>query len=333
MSGSIPDIVVFTYPGSPWGNKVVSYLNVRGIKYTECRQPPVMPRPDLSKGLGINYRRIPVLAIGRDLYFDTRLMLEKLEQMIPEGKLGATDTQDRAFEKLFRDWAELALFSSAVLTMPPELPVFKNETFMKDRAGLTGRSFTAEDQAKRRPSALVDMRTHFELLEDLLSDGRKWLAGSENIRLVDIHAGFAIDWLLSMPNALPAEYFGPDLYPRTVEFMKRYQEADKTAARANTVKRSRGEEAVATILKSGFADDVKGIGKDPVQLAEGQTVKVSRTDDASSARHHFDTGKLVALNLQEVVISRSAGPSNTEIRLHFPRWKCGVAPFREAQLS
>ncbi|CAI6094818.1 unnamed protein product [Clonostachys chloroleuca] len=332
MSGSIPEIVLFTYPGSPWGNKVVSYLNVRGIKYTECRQPPVMPRPDLE-ALGINYRRIPVLAIGRDVYFDTRLILEKLEQMIPGETLGATDAQGRAFEKLFRDWAELSLFSSAVLTMPPELPVFQNETFMKDRSGLTGRSFTAEDQAKRRPAALVEMRTHFELLEDLLSDGRKWLSGSENIRLVDIHAAFPIDWLLSMPNALPAEFFGSDLYPRTAEFMKRYQETDKAAARANSVKKSRGQEAAAAILSSGFADDAKGVNKDPLELVEGQTVRVFRTDDASSARHHFDTGKLLTLNLQEVVISRSAGPSNTEIRLHHPRWKSGVAAFREAQLS
>lgn len=136
-----------------------------------------------------------------------------------------------------------------------------------------------------------------------------------------------------MPNALPAEFFGPDLYPRTVEFMKRYQETDKAAARANSVKRSRGQEAIATILGSGFTDDVKGVNKDPVELVEGQTVRVFRTDDASSARHHFDTGKLVALNLQEVVISRSAGPDNTEIRLHYTRWKCGVAAHREAHLS
>lgn len=52
-------------------------------------QPPVMPRPDAAR-LGIGYRRIPILAISRDIYLDTRLQLQKLEKL---------DTRQR------RDWA------------------------------------------------------------------------------------------------------------------------------------------------------------------------------------------------------------------------------------
>jgi len=42
------------------------YLGLRGLKYLQCIQPPQMPRPDLQ-ALGINYRKIPILAIGRDI--------------------------------------------------------------------------------------------------------------------------------------------------------------------------------------------------------------------------------------------------------------------------
>lgn len=48
-----------------------------------------MPRPDLEL-LGINHRRIPVLAIGRDVYLDTRLILSKLD---------AAPVSDRLFKQ------------------------------------------------------------------------------------------------------------------------------------------------------------------------------------------------------------------------------------------
>ena len=31
-----------------------------------------MPRPEITDELGVNYRRIPLLAIGNDVYIDTR---------------------------------------------------------------------------------------------------------------------------------------------------------------------------------------------------------------------------------------------------------------------
>jgi hypothetical protein len=32
----------------------------------------VLPRPEISGELGINYRRIPILAIGNDVYCDSK---------------------------------------------------------------------------------------------------------------------------------------------------------------------------------------------------------------------------------------------------------------------
>lgn len=59
-----------------------------------------MPRPILKDRLGINHRRIPILALGRDVYIDTRLMLRKLEALYPDGKLGATNAFDQGFEEI-----------------------------------------------------------------------------------------------------------------------------------------------------------------------------------------------------------------------------------------
>ena len=43
----------------------------------------MLPRPELSDLLGVTYRRIPVLAIGNDVYSDTSLIASVLETRFP----------------------------------------------------------------------------------------------------------------------------------------------------------------------------------------------------------------------------------------------------------
>lgn len=45
-----------------------------------------LPRQDITDRLGIGYRRIPVLAIGNDVYCDTSLIIPVLERKFPEEK-------------------------------------------------------------------------------------------------------------------------------------------------------------------------------------------------------------------------------------------------------
>lgn len=43
----------------------------------------MMPRPLLKETLGLSYRKIPILAIGREIYCDTSLIIEALEHYFP----------------------------------------------------------------------------------------------------------------------------------------------------------------------------------------------------------------------------------------------------------
>lgn len=43
-----------------------------------------LPRPDITDRLGIGYRRIPLLAIGNDVYCDTSLISLVLERSFPK---------------------------------------------------------------------------------------------------------------------------------------------------------------------------------------------------------------------------------------------------------
>jgi hypothetical protein len=103
------EIVLFNFPESVFGRRMVRYLNLRKLKFSQIRVPPNMPRPILSERLGVNYRRIPLMAIGRDVYIDTRIMLRKLESLYLDGRLGATDSFQQGFEDILEVSYSIAL--------------------------------------------------------------------------------------------------------------------------------------------------------------------------------------------------------------------------------
>jgi glutathione S-transferase len=149
-----------------------------------------LPRPDLE-ALNVNYRRIPVLSIGRDVYCDSRLILRKLEQLFPEGAIGASDPDQRAIERLLERWTtDAGIFSRAVALIPTNLASMNDPAFRKDREGFSGQrpgGWSKEKTEKGRPEALAHIRDAFELLEStLLADGRTWILKTDKPSLADI---------------------------------------------------------------------------------------------------------------------------------------------------
>lgn len=185
--------ILWLWAFSPWAGKVVTYLALRGIPHSRCEQPITQPRPDLS-ALGIQYRRIPLLSIGRDVYCDTLLILEKLEEMYPADskykQISATSPSDKALEKLFEKWTDAVVFKAAAAAIPSSLDLMKDPNFQKDREELWGRPWTAEEQDSLRPAGLANLRANFDLLEDTLSDGRQWVLGNDGPMLADIHGEY-----------------------------------------------------------------------------------------------------------------------------------------------
>jgi glutathione S-transferase len=188
------DIILFHYTFSPFAKRIVWYLKLRGIPYAECIQPLTLPRPDLAE-LGINYRRIPLLSIGRDVYYDTRLILARLEQSFPaSSSYPPLSTPDnKGLEALLEKFTvDAGIFSKAAQSLPPDLPTMKDEKFVKDRAEFTGTSWSQEARVKGYPEALAHIRHAFGILEALLADGRQWIGGTDKISLADIHGEFDV---------------------------------------------------------------------------------------------------------------------------------------------
>jgi glutathione S-transferase len=285
-------------------------------------QPPIIPRPDLAR-LGIKYRRIPILSIGRDVYLDTRLIIQKLEQLYPSiPKLGASSAEDKALERLLEHLVvDGGVFSSAMRLIPADLPLLKDPKFQRDRADFTGQKLTRETAAALRPEAVNEIRATMAMLETtLLADGREWILKSDKPTLADIEAVWPLHWLSSMPGALPADQVSATQFPKVYAWIQRFQTA-VSAAKAAQPKPTTvsGEQAEEIITKAQFNED--GGQVDATDglvtfhgLAQGKKVALWPTDTGAN---HRDVGKLVSITATEFVIEPEA--EGGKVRLHAPR--------------
>jgi glutathione S-transferase len=150
-----------------------------------------MPRPDV-KAIGVEYRRIPLMSIGRDIYCDTRIILTKLDELFPASaahpSISASTLEDKAIEKLLGFWiTDGGIFPRASQLIPTSLPLMQDPKFKKDRAEMTGRNNSTEVIEALRPEALMEIKGALKVLEEiLLADGREWILKSKGPSLADI---------------------------------------------------------------------------------------------------------------------------------------------------
>ncbi|KAF3917816.1 hypothetical protein ABW20_dc0104777 [Dactylellina cionopaga] len=330
MAPSDLPIVLYHYVFSPVARRVVWYLALRKIPYIQCFQPNILPRPDVAQ-LGISYRRIPILSIGRDVYLDSRLIIRKLEELYPASdahpSLSATTGEHKIIERLLDYFAtDSGLFRSATACLPSSLPVMKDPAFLKDRADFMGvppgRPSLGKSVANMRlPTALNEMRDAMELLETtLLADGREWVLNTSSPTLADIEAVWVFKWVSTIPGGWPKDLISPTQFPKVFAWIDRFTQVvnarEKELGKPEKVK---GDQAASTILSSAYAEPEGNVeGSDVVCAAQGlkkgDTVKVYPTDSGSN---HKETGKLLKLTAQEVVIEVQG--KNGSVRVHAPR--------------
>ncbi|KAF4970183.1 hypothetical protein FZEAL_10100 [Fusarium zealandicum] len=328
-----PRVIVYHYSYSPYARRLTWYLALRGIAYSQCLQPAMMPRPDVSL-LGISYRRIPILAVGRDVYLDTRLQLSKLESLFPNlPRLGTSEPDQLAVERLLSSFTnDTGVFGAAMQLLPLELPLLQDPAYYRDRGEFLGKDLSGEGMKARRPEALVEIARAFTFLETtLLADGRDWVLGTQSPSLADIEAVWPFHWITGLQGALPEDKFSPSVYPRVYAWINRFQDAVSAAKKqTGRPKTLTGEEAAAMIQGGMQPEPEKGIDVgDAVVLAQalrrGDAVVVWPTDTGSSGR---DEGRLVGIDAEEVVYE-TRGAS---VRVHAPRHGFRVEKFVGAKL-
>lgn len=278
------------------------------------------PRPDLQ-ALGIRYRRIPLMAHGRNVYSDTRLILRKLESLFPaHPRLGASSPDQKGIERLLSCWTiDGGIFGLAARVIPPNAPPLQDPKFLQDRTEFMGRQWSARLQEKGRPEALAHFREGFELLETtLLADGRGWILKTEGPSLADIEAIWPFFWVLGMPGAIPESVASAKEFPGVFAWVERFRgavaEAEEKNGKASEIS---GPDAVQYITSAQFAEQDSAVdANEPAGFKTGETVEMHPIDSGFA---HKDVGKLVKLTKDEIVISVEA-KHGQEVQLHAPRW-------------
>ena len=294
-----------------------------------------MPRPDVAR-LGIGYRRIPLLSIGRDVYLDTKLQLSKLEALdVSAPRLGASEGDKQAVERLLcKLMTDGGVFASAATLLPTDLPLLKNPAFQKDRKDFFGSPPKQRSKEQIRPNALREVAEVFKLLETtLLADGRDWILKTDKPGLADIEAVWPVHWLLGLPGALPKDDFSAEVYPKVFAWVQRFeaavQEAKKKLGKPKTLS---GEEASKSIVQSRYNEAEGSVsGSDyevaALGLAKGDSIVVAPTDMGQSGK---DFGKLVGITHDEVIYETQG--QDGAVRVHAPRHGYGIRKADDSKL-
>jgi glutathione S-transferase len=173
MSADANTLILHQYEVSPFSQKVRVALGLKGLAWSACDQPVIMPKPEMVRLTG-GYRRIPVLQVGADLWFDSLYIIEELDRRQPSPPAFAGSGIGVA--SAFARWCDGEFFMTIVGLLFGGDWTF-DEAFAKDRSELIGAPFDPNQMAASAPALVAQLRQHLDLMETQLSDGRAFLTG------------------------------------------------------------------------------------------------------------------------------------------------------------
>jgi glutathione S-transferase len=104
-------IILHHYPMSPFAEKVRLILGFKGLHWSSVHIPNMMPKPDVTALTG-GYRKTPVMQIGADIYCDTALIADVIEERAPSPTLYPSGAASAS--RVLAQWADSTLFWTAV---------------------------------------------------------------------------------------------------------------------------------------------------------------------------------------------------------------------------
>ncbi|KAF1843203.1 uncharacterized protein K460DRAFT_287485 [Cucurbitaria berberidis CBS 394.84] len=160
----------------------------------------MLPRPLLTSTFALHYRKIPILAIGREVYCDTSLIIEALEHVFSAsqgwGSLypkyeGVNEWTYRGLVRGFASfWTDKSLFRTTTGLIPSSV---WSSSFGKDRAQLIGHALDPSKLAAKIPQNLSNLDLHLSMLEPTFRSGM-WAFPTKTPSLADISLYYQLRW-------------------------------------------------------------------------------------------------------------------------------------------
>lgn len=296
-------LILHHYDVSPFSEKVRLVLGFKKLAWRSVTVPLVMPKPDVVALTG-GYRRTPFLQIGADIFCDTALVAQVIDELAPTPPLFPREHAGAA--RMISRWADTELFWTVVAyTGQPAgmAHIFEGhppgtiEAFIADRAGFAPRAPRPTPADGR-----AQLLTALDWLSAELADGRPWLCGGQP-GIADVSVAHCL-WLVRCAGPLAGVLDG---HPQVQAWLDRVLAVGHGQAQPMS--------AADAIAVAAAAEPRVPVEVLPGQgLAEGDPVSVSATDYGTEPVQ----GKLVGLTTRRIAVQREDPRAGT-VTVHFPR--------------
>jgi len=298
----MPQFILHHYPTSPFAEKVRLIFGFKGLKWSSVLIPTIMPKPDLTALTG-GYRKTPVLQIGADIYCDTALIADVIEERAPRPTLYPGDIAGAS--RILAQWADSTLFWTAIpFTLQPAglahmfegVPPEAIKAFGDDR-----NVFRANIPRMRSADATAALTLYLERLEETLGKQSFFFGSAPSIADFSIYQCL---WFVVRGGPV-AEIL--ESFPALQEWRARI-----AAFGHGTYEKLDSGEAIA-IARDASAE--KSLGNlDTHGLAIGQRVVVAATDTGVDPIE----GTLYGATKSRISIAREDQRAGNVV-VHFPR--------------
>lgn len=303
------EIIFHNFATSPFSEKVRLVFGMKKLAWRSVEIPSMLPKPLLAPLTG-GYRKTPVMQIGADIYCDSQLIIRELERRFPEPSVFP---MNKGFPYGLSFWTDRLFFMASVPIIFGEIGEYVPEDFKKDRAAMSGGTFSTDAMKAVAPFVKDQWRAHASFVADQLSDGRKFVLG-DIPSAPDTHAYMNI-WF--MKGAIAST---------TAALLKEFPAIDAWYERVTAIGHGKptpmdGQEALAIAKAATSEAKSRPDPFEPRGLKPGDRVTVAADDYGRDAI----AGEIVFTNAHEIAIARRDADVG-DVVAHFPRAGFVVVP-------
>jgi glutathione S-transferase len=299
------DLILHHYPTSPFSEKVRLILGHKQLAWQSVTIPRIMPKPDVLALTG-GHRRTPFLQIGADIYCDTALICDVLEEHQPEPTL--YPPQHKGVARMLAQWADSTLFWAAMghnLSPKGSAALFAGQSLEAAQAFAADRGAMRTNMTNLRPGdATAAYRSYLRRLANMLDDQRFLLGDAP---CVADFAAYHPLWFSRVVNPAMADIL--DATPGVLAWMDRL-----AAIGHGTVAKFTATEAIAVATAAEPAPLQDEAFQDEHGIALGSRVSIA----ANAFGTEPTEGILRAASRSRYTLEREDDRAGC-LHVHFPR--------------